>query len=53
MNDLKVIHAKCKEIFIAQLIEAGGGRSFACKMWDIMTDKKIIVKIALVKILIN
>jgi hypothetical protein len=40
MENLIEIHKNCKTIFIQQLIESEGGRSFACKMWDTMTEKK-------------
>jgi len=40
MENLIEIHKNCKTIFEKQLIEPEDGRSFACKMWDVMTDKK-------------
>jgi hypothetical protein len=40
MENLIEIHKKCKIIFEKQLIEPDGGRSFACKIWDVMTEKK-------------
>lgn len=39
MESLAEIHKSCKKIFEKQLIEPDGGRSFACKIWDVMTDK--------------
>lgn len=39
MDNLIEIHKNCKTIFETQLIEPDGGRSFACKIWDLMTDK--------------
>jgi hypothetical protein len=40
MENLAEIHVKCKEIFEKELIELDGGRSFACKIWDVMTENK-------------
>lgn len=40
MEDLIEIHSKCSEIFAKQLIENENGRSFACKIWDVMTEKR-------------
>lgn len=40
MENLIDLHLKCKEIFEKQLIEPDNGRSFACKIWDVMTEKK-------------
>lgn len=40
MENLIEIHESCKLIFEKQLIEPEVGRSSACKMWDVMTDKK-------------
>lgn len=40
MDNISEIHKKCQFIFEKQLIEPESGRSFACKIWDVMTDKK-------------
>ena len=39
MHNLIETHKNCKKIFEESLIESENGRSFACKMWDVMTDK--------------
>jgi hypothetical protein len=38
MENLSKIHEECKVIFEQELIEADGGRSLACKIWDTMTE---------------
>lgn len=40
MANLSEIHENCKLIFEKQLIDPESKRSSACKMWDVMTDKK-------------
>jgi hypothetical protein len=40
MENLIVIHEECKKIFERELVEIDGGRSLACKMWDLMTEGK-------------
>lgn len=39
MEKIIKVHKGCKNIFEKQLIEPDGRRSFACKIWDVMTDK--------------
>jgi hypothetical protein len=40
LENLVEIHQTNKEIFKTELINSEDGRSFACKVWDVMTDKK-------------
>jgi hypothetical protein len=40
MDDLTELHSHLREIFSKNLIEPEGERSFACKMFDVMTDNK-------------
>lgn len=38
--DLNEIHARCGEIFKRELLEQPNGRSYACEIWDRMTEGK-------------
>ncbi len=40
MKSLIDIHRENKETFKSKLIDPSDGRSFACKVWDVMTDGK-------------
>lgn len=40
MENLLAVHEKCGNIFEKELIEVDGGRSLACKIWDVMTEGK-------------
>ena len=37
--DLEKIHRACKEIFDASLMQKNSGRSNACQIWDVLTER--------------